>query len=157
MIYSIPKFDESNFVEWTRPFNDILQISCPFLSKIVSVFEKSEPILFEKSEPFLRSRESKNPIESSDNDTGYTDELKPSNVDDIKAWDSTNAHLISVLRFTTIDAARSGLLQFEPKNGRPGGVVQRLGGEGLSPFCPRFGRGRHENSPSRGLISQTPW
>ena len=31
------------------------------------------------------------------------------------------------------------------------GVVQRMGGEMLETF-PRFGRGRHENSPSRGRI-----
>ena len=32
------------------------------------------------------------------------------------------------------------------------GVVQRLGGSGMSQICPRFPRGRHENSPSRGHI-----
>ena len=32
----IPKFDEENFVEWTRSFNDILLISWSFLSKIES-------------------------------------------------------------------------------------------------------------------------
>ena len=31
-------------------------------------------------------------------------------------------------------------------------VIQRLGGEGMSQTCPRFRRGRHESSPSRGLI-----
>ena len=31
-------------------------------------------------------------------------------------------------------------------------VVQRLGGSGVSQICPRFERGRHENSPSRGHI-----
>ena len=30
------------------------------------------------------------------------------------------------------------------------------GGGGMSPLCPRFRRGRHENSPSRGLIDQLP-
>ena len=35
-----------------------------------------------------------------------------------------------------------------------GREAQRLweGGGGASPICPRFGRGRHENSPSRELI-----
>ena len=31
------------------------------------------------------------------------------------------------------------------------------GGTGMSQICPRFGMGRHENSPSRGLIWPTPW
>ena len=79
MINSVPKFDGTDYVEWSRSFNDILQISWPFLSKIVSRLKK------------------------------------PSNVDDIKAWDSANEHLLSVLRLTTPGAARSVLLQFEPK------------------------------------------
>ena len=54
----------------------------------------------------------------SDDKTGYIDE-RPSNIDDIKAWNSANEHLFSVLRLTTTDAARSVLLQFEPKYGRP--------------------------------------
>ena len=45
---------------------------------------------------------------------------EPSNVDDIKIWDSADEHLFSVLRLTTTGAARSVLLQFEPKCGRPG-------------------------------------
>ena len=28
----------------------------------------------------------------------------------------------------------------------------KIGGAGMSQLCPRFGRGWHENSPSRGLI-----
>ena len=111
MINSIPKFDGTDYVEWSRSFNNILQISWPFLSKIVSGLEKHEPI--------PRSRE-KDPIEGGDYDTGYIDERGPSNVDDIKAWDSANEHLFSVLRLTTTGAARSVLLQFEPKYGRPG-------------------------------------
>ena len=31
------------------------------------------------------------------------------------------------------------------------------GGAGLSQICPRLGRGRHENSPSQGLIRPTLW
>ena len=50
----------------------------------------------------------------------YIDEHELSNVNDIKAWDSVNDHLFSVLRLTTTGAARSVLLQFEPKYGRPG-------------------------------------
>ena len=73
-----------------------MQIYRPFLSKIVSGLEKPEPI--------PRCRE----------------EREPSNVDDIKAWDSANEHLFSVLRLTRTVAARSVLLQFEPKYGRPG-------------------------------------
>ena len=49
-------------------------------------------------------------IEGSDYDTGNIDEREPSNVDDIKAWDSANEHLLSVLRLTTTGAARSLLL-----------------------------------------------
>ena len=45
MIKTIPKFDGENFVEWTRSFNGILQLSWHFLSKIVSGFERQEPIL----------------------------------------------------------------------------------------------------------------
>ena len=30
------------------------------------------------------------------------------------------------------------------------------GGAGMSQICPRFGRGRHENSPFRGLCDQPP-
>ena len=37
------------------------------------------------------------------------------------------------------------------------GIVQRLGGARMSQFCPRFEKGRHENSPSRGHICPTPW
>ena len=36
MINSIPKFDGTDFVEWSKSFNDILQISWPFLDKMVS-------------------------------------------------------------------------------------------------------------------------
>ena len=112
MINSIPKFDGTDFVEWSRSFNDILQISWPFLSKIVSGLKKTEPIL-------RRSRE-EDPMEGSDDETGHIDEREPSNIDDMNAWDSANEHLFSVLRLTTKGAARSVLLQFEPQPGRPG-------------------------------------
>ena len=35
MMNLIPKFDGTDYVEWSRSLNDILQISWPFLSKIV--------------------------------------------------------------------------------------------------------------------------
>ena len=92
-----------------------MPMSWPFLSKIVSGLEKSKPI--------LRSRE-EDRNEGSDGDTGYIDEHKPSNVDEMKAWDSANEHLFSILRLTTTGAAQSVLLQFEPKYDRPGGGKQ---------------------------------
>ena len=79
MINSIPKFDGADYVERSRSFDGILQISWPFLSTIVSGLEKPEPL--------LRNRE-EDPIESSGYDTGDVDEGEPSNVDDIKTWDS---------------------------------------------------------------------
>ena len=45
--------------------------------------------------------------------------VNPPTFDNIKAWDSVNEHLFSVLRLTT-GAAQSFLLQFEPKFSRPG-------------------------------------
>ena len=44
MINSIPKLDGTDCVEWSRSFNDILQTSWSFLSKIVSGLEKPNPI-----------------------------------------------------------------------------------------------------------------
>ena len=87
MINSILKFDGTDFVEWSRSFNDILQMSWPFVSMMVSGLEKPEPT--------LRSRE-EDPI-CSDDETGYIDEREPSNVDDIKGWDLANGHMLSVL------------------------------------------------------------
>ena len=55
----------------------------------------------------------------SGHDVGSLNEV-PQNSDDIKAWDSTNGHLFSVLRLTTTDAARSVLLEVERKNSRSG-------------------------------------
>ena len=40
MINSIPKFDGTDYVEWSRSSHDILKIPWPFLSKIVSGMEK---------------------------------------------------------------------------------------------------------------------
>ena len=111
MTNSVPKFDGIDYVEWSRSFNDILQISWSFLSKIVSGLEKPKPISSSREE---------NTIEGSDDETGCIDEHETSNDDDINAWDSANEHLFSVLRLTITGAARSVLLQFEPKYGRPG-------------------------------------
>ena len=80
-------------MEWSRSFNDILQTSWPFLSKILSGLEKPEPI--------LKSRE-EDPNGDSDDDTGYIDEREPSNVGDKKARDSANERLFSVMRLTAI-------------------------------------------------------
>ena len=41
MINSIPKFDGTDYVKWSRSFNDILQKSWPFLSNIVSGLKKT--------------------------------------------------------------------------------------------------------------------
>ena len=95
MMNSISKFDGTDSVEWSSSFNSNLQISWPFLSKIVCGLEKTKPV--------LRSRE-EDPIEGSDYDTGNIDEREPSNVDDIKAWDSANGHLFNVLKLTTTGA-----------------------------------------------------
>ena len=75
MINSIPKLNGTDYVEWSRSFNGILQISWPFLSKTVSGLENPEPI--------LRIREES--IEgTSDYGTGNIDERETSkNVDDI--------------------------------------------------------------------------
>ena len=75
IINSIPNFDGTDYVEWFRSFNDILQISWPFLSKIVSGLEKPKPISKSGEE---------GTIDGSDEETGYIDEREPSNVDDIR-------------------------------------------------------------------------
>ena len=38
-IKMIPKYDRNIFIEWARYFNDVLQLSWLFLSKIISGFE----------------------------------------------------------------------------------------------------------------------
>ena len=50
MMKMVPKFDRSNFVERTRSFNDILQMTWPFLSKIVPKHERPEPFPRENRE-----------------------------------------------------------------------------------------------------------
>ena len=124
MIKMIPTFDGRNYVEWTRSFNDILQIAWPFLSKIMSGLERPEPIPRED-----RGREENtsdfdiNGSNSSDEvsvDVSHNSDEEPNNSDDIEAWDTANERLFSVLRLTTTGAARSVLLKFEPRNGRAG-------------------------------------
>ena len=85
VIKPIDKFDGTDYVKWSRSFNDILQISWYFLSKIDSGLEKPESI--------LRSR-NKDPNQGSYNEA--VDERESSNVDGIKAWDSASEHLCSV-------------------------------------------------------------
>ena len=41
MINSISKFDGTDYVEWSRSFNDMLQISWTFLFKMVSGLKKN--------------------------------------------------------------------------------------------------------------------
>ena len=92
MMKTIPNVDDSNYVNWARPFNEFLQISWTFLSKIISGLEKPEPI--------LRSRELEDSNEDRENDPVNIDEREPSGViDDIWVWDSADEHLLSVLRF----------------------------------------------------------
>ena len=45
IIKTISKFEGENFIEWTKSLNDILQITWPFLSKIISGLERPETIL----------------------------------------------------------------------------------------------------------------
>ena len=44
IIDSIPKFDGTGYVEWSRSFNDILQISWPFLSKLSRELGRKIPL-----------------------------------------------------------------------------------------------------------------
>ena len=59
------------------------------------------------------------PSEVSAHGSRNSDE-EPHSSDDIKAKDTVNEHLFSVLRLTTTGAAHSVLLKFEPRNGQPG-------------------------------------
>ena len=123
MIKMIPTFDGSNYVEWTRLFNDILQTTWPFLSKKVSGLEGPESIPRdniggEDNASDIDGNDS-NPSEVSAVGSRNSDE-EPSNIDDIEAWNTANEHLFSVLRLITTGATQSVLLKFEPKNGQPG-------------------------------------
>ena len=123
MIKMIPTFDGRNYVEWTRSFNDILQIAWPFLSKIMSGLERPEPIPREDREGEENASDfdinGSNSSEVSADGSRNSDE-EPNNSDDIEAWGTANEHLFSVLRLTTTGATRSVLLKFEPRNGHAG-------------------------------------
>ena len=118
MIKMIFTFDGRNYVEWTRSFNDILQITWPFLSKTVSGLERPKPI---PRENIGREENASdiddnysNPSEVSAVGSRNSDE-EPRNNDDIEAWDTANEHLFSLLRLTTTGTARDVLLKSEPK------------------------------------------
>ena len=123
IIKMIPTFDGRNYVKWTRSFNDILQITWPFLGKIVSELGRLEPIPSESREGGGNASNiddnDSNPSEVSAVGSRNSDE-EPSSSDDIEAWDTANEHFFNVLRLTTTGAARSVLLKFQPKNGQPG-------------------------------------
>ena len=105
MIKTIPTFDGGrNYVEWTRSLNDILQITWPFLSKIVSGLERPKPIPREN----IGGEENASDIEDNDSNSSEVSAAgsrnsdgEPSNRDDIEACDTANEHLFSVLRLTT--------------------------------------------------------
>ena len=123
MIKMIPTLDGRNYGEWTRFFNDILQMTWSFLSKLVSRLERPEPIPRENSGGEGNASDAddndSNPSEVNADGSRNSDE-EPSSNGDIEAWDTANEHLFSMLLLTTTGAARSELLKFEPRNGRPG-------------------------------------
>ena len=91
IIKSIPKFDGLTFIV-NGSFNDILQISWPFLSKIISGTERFIPRSggwegMENGSDF--DDNDSNPINSevSGHDSGNLDK-KSHNGDDMKTWDS---------------------------------------------------------------------
>ena len=87
MIETIPEFDGVNFVRWTRLFNDILQLSWPFLGKIVSGHERPEPVLRGSSKGKGNMIDfdvhDSNPSDVSGHDSDSMND-KPQNGDDIK-------------------------------------------------------------------------
>ena len=88
MIKKILKFDWRDFVEWTRSFNDTLQITWPLLSKIVSRLERLEPIDTESREEEEKASgfddNDSNPSEVSA-DGWRNSNAGPQNSDEIKA------------------------------------------------------------------------
>ena len=102
MIKMIPTFDGRNYVEWTKSFNGILQITWPFLSKNVSERPNLIPRENREGEEKASDIDDKdsNPSEVSTDGSRSSDE-GPSSSDDIEAWDTANGHLFSVLRLTT--------------------------------------------------------
>ena len=123
MIKIISKFDGENFVERTRPLNDILQKAWSFLSKMINGLERPEPILSGSREEEVNTSDlydnDCNPSDVSGHDSGSINE-ESQNSDDVKTWGSANEYLFSVLRLTTTGAACSVLLKFKRKNGRSG-------------------------------------
>ena len=100
MMKMIPTFDGRNYVEWTRLFNNILQITWPFVSKIVYGLERPEPIPREN----IGGEENASDIDGNDSNPGEVSAVgsrnsneEPSNSDDIDAWNTANEHLFSVL------------------------------------------------------------
>ena len=88
MIKMLPTYDGRYYVEWTRSFNDILQITWPFLSKIVSGLVRPEPIPSENKGGEENASDAddndSNPSEVSDVESRNSDEML-SNSDDIEA------------------------------------------------------------------------
>ena len=117
------------FVEWAKLSNDILQITCLFLSKIISGLERPEPIPSENREgeentSDFNDNDSNPSGVSADRSRNLDDE--PSNSDDIKAWYTGNEHLFSVLRLITTGAARSVLLNLNQEIMANQEMVERL-------------------------------
>ena len=127
MIKIIPKLDGGNFVERTSSFNDILQITSPFLSKIISRLERPEPI------PRENNGGEENICDFNDNGSSpckvtyhgsHNSYEESHNSNSTKVWDSANEHLFCVLILNTPGAARRVLLNFEPRNDQPGNGKQ---------------------------------
>ena len=123
MIKAIPKFDGGMFVEETRSFNDILQMTWPFLSKMVSGLERPESIPRES----IKGVENTSDLDDNESSPGEVSAhgsrnsyKGPHNRDDVKTLDTANETIFSILRLTTTGAARGVLLKFEPRHGQPG-------------------------------------
>ena len=121
MIKMMPTLDGRDYVEWTKSFNTILQITWRFLSKIAPGLERPEPIPRENRE----GEESTSDFDDSDSNPSEVSAYGSSNSnedsnnsDDIEAWNTANEHSFGVLRLTTTGTARIVLLKFEPRNGR---------------------------------------
>ena len=110
-------------------FNDILQITWLFLSKIISGLERQEPTPRENKEGEEKTSDfndnDSNPSEvSADGSRNLDDE--PSNSDDIKGWYTGNEQLFSVLRLIITGAARSVLLSLNQEIMTNQEMVERL-------------------------------
>ena len=86
MIKIISKFDGENFVERTRPLNDILQKAWSFLSKMINGLERPEPILSGSREKEVNTSDlydnDCNPSDVSGHDSGSINE-ESQNSDDV--------------------------------------------------------------------------